>query len=217
MNDVRAVISAAIFTILLLSSCGDSSQNNLDPKEVAIGTQIWITKNLNVDTFRNGDIIPEVKDSLEWIKAGKNSQPAWCYYDNDSTIGEKYGKLYNWYAVNDPRGLAPAGWHIPTDIEFEKLTYQLGGAYTAINKMKSTSEWYQNGNGTNSCGFSGLPGGCRGKDGKFTSFGKGGTWWSSTMNKAGSVWYRSIGYVIGYLYRNYAYKGEGMSVRCIKD
>lgn len=73
-------------------------------EEVKIGDQIWMTRNLNVDKFCNGDPIPETKTNEEWIKAGENGKPAWCYYDNDPANGEKYGKLYNWYAVNDPRG-----------------------------------------------------------------------------------------------------------------
>jgi uncharacterized protein (TIGR02145 family) len=108
---------------------------------VTIGEQIWHAKNLNVSTFRNGDPIPEAKTDEEWTRAGENKQPAWCYYDNDPANGTKYGKLYNWYAVNDPRGLAPAGYHIPTDLEWDALTAHLGGAKGGGKKMKSTSGW----------------------------------------------------------------------------
>ena len=106
---------------------------------VTIGTQVWMTKNLDVSTFRNGDPIPEVKTQEEWEEAGKNKQPAWCYYDNDPKNGEKYGKLYNWYAVNDPRGLAPTGWHVPTDAEWRTLTVYLG-SYEGT-KLKSEPEY----------------------------------------------------------------------------
>ena len=102
---------------------------------VTIGTQVWMTKNLDVSTFRNGDPIPEAKTGEEWKKAGENKQPAWCYCDNDPTNGAKYGKLYNWYAVNDSRGLAPVGYHIPSDAEWTKLEVFLGA--DAGNKMKS--------------------------------------------------------------------------------
>ena len=95
-------------------------------KEVKIGQQVWTTENLNVDKFRNGEIIPEAKSEEEWIEAGDNKKPAWCYYNNDPSNGTKYGKLYNWYAVNDPRGLAPEGWHIPSDKEWDVLTNYLG-------------------------------------------------------------------------------------------
>ena len=95
---------------------------------VTIGTQVWTTKNLDVSTFRNGEIIPEAKTNIEWEAAGDNKQPAWCYYDNNPANGTKYGKLYNWYAVNDPRGLAPEGWHVPTDKEWKVLKETLGGS-----------------------------------------------------------------------------------------
>ena len=83
-------------------------------KSVRIGDQEWMTRNLDVDRFRNGDLISNIESDKEWEEAGENGQPAWCYYDNDPEYGKKYGKLYNWYAVNDPRVLAPQGWHIAT-------------------------------------------------------------------------------------------------------
>ena len=108
-------------------------------KTVVIGSQTWMSENLNVSTFRNGDPIPEAKTNEEWKKAGKEGKPAWCYYDNDPKNGAKYGKLYNWYAVNDPRGLAPTGWHVPTKAEWGTLVEQLGN--DAEKKMKSQSGW----------------------------------------------------------------------------
>jgi uncharacterized protein (TIGR02145 family) len=108
---------------------------------VTIGTQEWMTKNLDVTTFRNGDPIPEVKTDEEWYRASDNKLPAWCYYMNDTVNGRLYGKLYNWFAVNDPRGLAPVGYHIPSDAEWTKLTDFLGGESVAGEKMKSTSGW----------------------------------------------------------------------------
>ena len=94
---------------------------------VNIGTQVWVTKNLDVDKFRNGDPIPQAKTNEEWKAAGENKQPAWCYYDNDPANGANYGKLYNWYAVNDKRGLAPEGWHVPSKMEWDTLAKFLGG------------------------------------------------------------------------------------------
>jgi uncharacterized protein (TIGR02145 family) len=105
-------------------------------QSVTIGTQTWTTKNLDVATFRNGDAIPQAKTFKEWKDAGNNKQPAWCYYDDDAKNGTKYGTLYNWYAVNDARGLAPAGWHIPTDEEWTVLSTFLGGGDVAGKKMK---------------------------------------------------------------------------------
>ena len=83
----------------------------------------------------------EAKTNEEWNQANENKQPAWCYYENDPKNGAKYGKLYNWYAVNDPRGLAPAGWHVPSDAEWTILSDFLGGESTAGKKMKSLSGW----------------------------------------------------------------------------
>jgi len=108
-------------------------------KSVKIGTQVWMTKNLDVSVFRNGDTIPEAKTDEEWREAGENQQPAWCYSANDPKNGQKYGKLYNWYAVNDSRGLAPTGWHIPSDVEWTILEDYLGD--DADKKLKSTSGW----------------------------------------------------------------------------
>ncbi|MFZ4378002.1 MAG: fibrobacter succinogenes major paralogous domain-containing protein, partial [Saprospiraceae bacterium] len=93
---------------------------------VMIGTQEWMTRNLDVDRFQNGVLIPHVESNKEWKKAGENGQPAWCYYDNNPENGKKYGKLYNWFAINDPRRLAPKGWHVPTFEEWNSLVEFLG-------------------------------------------------------------------------------------------
>jgi uncharacterized protein (TIGR02145 family) len=180
---------------------------------VKIGSQIWTTENLNVSTFRNGDPIPEAKTNEEWDKAGKNKQPAWCYYDNDPANGAKYGKLYNWYAVNDSRGLAPVGYHIPSNDEWTKLTDFL----VAGSKMKSTSGWKDNGNGTNSSGFSGLPGGFRGFDGNYGNVGYYGYWWSASELNTTSAYNRGLYYYGDNLYRDNDYKERGFSVRCLRD
>lgn len=103
--------------------------------EVQIGTQVWTTKNLNVSRFRNGDLIPHVPDASQWAYI---NYPAWTYYNNISTNGTVYGKLYNWYAVNDSRGLAPEGFHVPSDTEWTTLINFLGGASNAGGKMKET-------------------------------------------------------------------------------
>jgi uncharacterized protein (TIGR02145 family) len=184
-------------------------------KEVAIGNQVWMSENLNVYKFRNGDIIPEAKTDEEWKKAGENGEPAWCYYYNDSAIGAKYGKLYNWYAVNDPRGLAPVGYHIPSDAEWTALEIHLGA--DASTKMKSTSGWFDDGNGTNESGFSGLPGGNRTTNGAFGDIGDYGFWWSSTEGSTNDAWFRSLDYLTGNVFRHDFYKVLGFSVRCLRD
>ena len=90
-------------------------------ESVRIGNQEWMTRNLDVDRFRNGDLIQHIESNEEWKKAGKNGQPAWCYYKNYPENGKKYGKLYNWYAKADSIGLAPLGWHIPSNDEWTSL------------------------------------------------------------------------------------------------
>jgi uncharacterized protein (TIGR02145 family) len=186
--------------------------------EVTIGQQVWMTKNLNVATFRNGDPIPQAKTDEEWVKAGENQQPAWCYYDNDPKNEEIYGKLYNWYAVNDPRGLAPEGYHVPTDEEWTQLSDYLGGEDVAGKKMKSTSGWIENGNGSNESGFNGLPGGIRTPyNGAFGYGGFGGFWWSSMASNPTNARLRSLAVDFGGVYRNSWDKPIGLSVRCLRD
>jgi len=186
---------------------------------VTIGTQTWMTKNLDVATFRNGDAIPQAKTNEEWKAAGENKQAAWCYYDNDPKNGAKYGKLYNWYAVNDNRGLAPTGWHVPSDTEWTKLSDYLGGEESAGEKMKNTSGW-KDYNGNNSSSFSGLPGGYRSNDAGFVNGGYFGNWWSASVSEmsesnAWSRWLYSLEYVN--FERGDDGKGYGFSVRCVQD
>ena len=184
---------------------------------VKIGNQEWMTNNLNVATFKNGDAIPEAQTSEAWIKAGEEVKPAWCYYDNDPENGNKYGRLYNWYAVTDPRGLAPSGWHIPSDAEWTTLSDNLGGEDEAGHKMKSQAGWDHGGNGSNASGFSGLPGGARYYNGTFFNIGYYGGWWSSTEKDTNDAWNRYLVYYTGVVYRNYDYKADGFSVRCLRD
>ena len=206
-------------------------------KEVTIGKQVWMTQNLNVEQFRNGDPIPQAKTNEEWEKAGNNQQPAWCYYENDPANGAKYGKLYNWYAVNDSRGLAPKGWHVPSDAEWTQLIVYLGGESVASKKMKYTDFWADNdgesGNGTNESGCSGLPGSCRTSDTRiigssmegFFASGLSGYWWSSTerhrcfAHGLNGAWKRSLysDESLRHLSRCYDTKRNGLSVRCLRD
>jgi uncharacterized protein (TIGR02145 family) len=222
-------------------------------KDVKIGTQVWMAKNLNVFYFKNGDAIPIVKTAEEWKKAGENKQPACCYYENNAENGKTYGLLYNWYAVNDARGLAPAGYHIPTEAEWTTLTTYLGGEKVAGTKMKSISGWKSykgeaecnvckswtpeqkagqtctkcndtrktkaqiSGNGTNSSGFNGLPGGFRDGFGTVYSIGYTGVWWSSTEFVTYNAWNHSLYYGYGDVISLDYNKGFGLSVRCIRD
>lgn len=195
--------------------------------EVKIGNQIWMSKNLDVSTFRNGEAIPEAKNWEEWRKAGTNKKAVWCYYENNPKNGKIYGKLYNWFAVNDPRGLAPKGYHIPSEGEWKILTDFLGGEDFVGKKMKSTSGWKfdndgqypYNYNGTNSSGFNGLPGGyCSySQEFNYTSKGTVGTFWSSAEYNSDLAWHLTLlGGQLNVL-RNFEDKAGGKSVRCIKD
>jgi uncharacterized protein (TIGR02145 family) len=193
--------------------------------DVKIGYQVWTSKNLDVSTFRNGEAIPEAKSQDEWVKAGENKQPAWCYCDNDIQNGKKYGKLYNWYAVIDPRGLAPKGYHIPSDAEWTLLTDFLGGENKAGKKMKSKAGWNNSVNGNNSSGFNGLPvdsrnvhpGDSRNNDFSFCTFGLFGSWWSSTEDDSNNAWCRFLNCSNGIVTRSSDFKVIGFSVRCLRD
>lgn len=194
----------------------------MNAQTVKIGKQIWMTNNLDVVTFRNGDTIPQLKTEEEWEKASELEQPAWCYYNYDPVNGTKFGKLYNWFAVNDSRGLAPKGYHVPTESEWVKMIDFLGGKDVAGKKMKSTNGWLDNGNGTNESGFNGLPGGYAADMDNEAMLGTIGSWWSATelvlkkkvtnsayryglSNDDGTVWRVDMG------------KGGLNSVRCVKD
>jgi len=190
----------------------DATTNNLNT--IKIGTQTWTTKNLDVETYLNGEVIPQVQDATAWANL---STGAWCYYKNNTANGSSYGKLYNWYAVNDPRGLAPKGYHIPTDNEWTILSENLGGTSEAGTKMKSTSGWKNNGNGTNTSGFAGLPGGGRNNDGSFSGIGANGYWWSSSEGDARGAWCRYLFSSYGNVDRYYNNKHYGFSVRCLRD
>jgi uncharacterized protein (TIGR02145 family) len=211
MKKLLFVIFSFYLCTLIIISC-----NSNDSEEVKIGYQVWKRKNLSVSIFRNGDSIPHAKTSEEWEYAGKNHQPAWCYYNNDTTNEQNYGKLYNWYAVHDSRGLAPEGWHIPSDEEWNLLTTLYGSDFTAI-KMKSTSGWTKDGNGTNGSGFTAYPGGNRSPNGKFDSFGDFGYWWSSTEKNLNYANGLTLGSGSDAVFEFTLSKMNGFSVRCVKD
>ena len=195
------------------SSTGWVSLTAVNYPSVLIGAQYWMEKNLEVTTYRNGDPIPYVTDETAWAAL---TTGAWCYYNNDPSNG----KLYNWYAVNDPRGLAPVGWHVPTDDEWTTLSTTLGGDAVAGGKMKvaGTTRWTAPNTGAdNSSGFAGLPGGFRNLSGTFSVVGNYGYWWSSTEVNAASAWYRSLTYSNGSFNRYPNNKQYGFSVRCLRD
>jgi uncharacterized protein (TIGR02145 family) len=184
---------------------------------LTIGTQVWMLKNLNVDHFRNGDSIPEVRDNNKWPEP----LPAWCYYNNDPSLGLIYGKLYNGKAVDEPRGLAPKGWHIASKNEWYKLIDYVGGSGLAGGKLKETSlqHWNYTNNGvTNEYGFTALPGGSRYMYlNPFSQLGTLGMWWTSDIysyESASSFEMSKYGPAINVRGGTMVY---GLSVRCIKD
>jgi uncharacterized protein (TIGR02145 family) len=181
-------IIICILTMNILFSCSldkkvNSTVIDIDGnqyKTVFIGKQEWMAENLDVTKFQNGDIIIETKTKAEWESAIQNKQPAWCFYNYSKKNGEKYGKLYNWYAVIDSRGLAPEGWQIPNYQDWEQLIKFLNHDDLNIDigiKMKSKNGWNDNGNGTNESGFNGLPGGGIDCEGEFKNIGELGCWW----------------------------------------
>ena len=216
-------------TAILFSGCGGgaSSSDSTSTEKVegstesaesggvvTIGTQVWTSKNLNVDTYRNGDEIPQVQDANAWSNL---TTGAWCYYTNDASNGTKYGKLYNWYAVSDSRGLAPNGYHIPTDAEWTQLSDYLGGESEAGTKMKSTNGWEEDGNGNNESGFAGFPGGYRSYNGTVDGIGRDGNWWSATENDSSNAWTRNLKANDGNVHRDDYNKRLAFSVRCLGD
>ena len=211
---------------LLFQSCGDSTaptnepdlidaRNNRTYKTVKIGSQVWMAENLDVATFRNGDIIPEARTAEEWMNA---QSPAWCYYMNDPNNTGKYGKLYNGYAVRDPRGISPEGWHVPSDDEWTVLSSFLGGDSIAGGKMKSTTDWYSpNVNATNSCGFNGKAIGHRDVKGIFSAFVSENRFWSSTLSAWNSLYVRYLSHTDNVFGKGSNTSERGLSVRCVKN
>jgi uncharacterized protein (TIGR02145 family) len=190
--------------------------------DVVIGAQTWTACNLDVTTYRNGDIIPQVTDLTQWENL---TTGAWCYYDNNSINGCTYNKLYNWYAVTDPRGLAPVGYHVPTEAEFRTLANYLGGTNVAGGKLKSTGTtlWNSpNAGATNETGWTGLPGGGR-SNGQFNSKGISGPYWTSTPDPNPNPGFTNLAtYIDLYSFNQLLdFKGfsktSGYYVRLIKD
>jgi uncharacterized protein (TIGR02145 family) len=197
-----------------------SGENNFIGS-VRIGNLEWQTKNLDVDYFRNGDLIPHARTDEEWETAGKSGKPVWCYYSNNPENGYIYGKLYNWYAVNDARGLAPKGWHVATDEDWTTLTDYLGGKSVAGGKMKmtGTAHWKPPNTGANNeSGFLAFPGGYRSSIGSFDFIRTDTYFWSATEYDNSDAWYRNLNSRNSGVFRSYCgNKSVGASVRCLRD
>lgn len=224
-NKISLILfSAAILIILsenLYSQALDFDGNVY--QTVKIGNQEWTVENLNVSHYRNGDTIIQIDDVTRWEN---NVGGAWCYfklgdfnlYNNQFDIVKPYGKLYNWYAVNDERGLAPEGWHVATMEEWKTLLDYLGGYEIAGGKMKTYARWQSPADiDVNSSGFTILYGGYRSHRGYFNDFDKYAYFWTSTEDKDGYCRCYDL-YSESTLVARYTHvKGNGLSIRCVKD
>ena len=236
MKNNQIIIMLVI--INLIYSCSRNSRSNKDALEFAlpvdcindsipqvkIGNQTWTTKNLDVCAFKNGDQILQVKNEEEMKAAADEEKPCWCYRNFDSSYNHLYGKLYNWYAAIDPRGLAPVGYSIPSLEDYEKLYKTLGGKLIAGKKMKAKCGWRNAGRNENiqdisdnESGFSALPGGERSHGGEYVTLGKFGSWWSTDMDASSSPLLRYLDYQTNAIHVVSSTKKEALSVRCLKD
>jgi uncharacterized protein (TIGR02145 family) len=184
---------------------------------VTIGSQVWMVENLKVTHYRNGTGIPVVLNNGFWESL---TTGAFCDYNNDPDNAAVYGRLYNWFAVKDNNGLAPAGWHVATDADWTALTTYLGGEDIAGGKLKEagTEHWLEpNSEATNETGFSALPGGHRVYDGTYGYINWGGGWWTSTSENDNDSWVRYMDHGAYDVWRSLEDKRYGRSVRCVKD
>jgi len=207
-----------------------TDQNGNAYATIVIGTQEWMAENLRTTNYANGDPIPNVTDAGQW---GGLTTGAWAHFDNDDQYENPYGKLYNWYAVADPRNVCPNGWHVPTESEWSQLELELGLPPGEVNdidfigtaqnvggKMKATALWDDPNTGaTNESGFSGLPGGFRSTGaGTFLNSGDRGFWWSASENSTQvAAWRRHLYYSNAGIYRVTQDKRAGFSARCVRD
>jgi uncharacterized protein (TIGR02145 family) len=207
-NQIKLTTNTASTTI---SDIEGNTYNTIN-----IGNQIWMTSNLSTSRFRNGVYIPYILNSTQWATT---KSPALSFYNHDNNFESNYGKQYNWYAVADPQGLCPVGWHIPTNSDWTVLSDNLGGLNLAGGRMKNagTTFWIFPSNGTNASGFNGLPGGFRNVDGTFGILLHNAYWWSATDENEQNAFSRSIVYTDNVLSVNSSLKNQGFSIRCLKD
>ena len=209
-------------------TCGDAmNYHGYDYATVQIGEQCWFAENLRNEHYANGDAIPGELSNSEWENAVDTNLGAQAIYNNDASNLADYGRLYNWYAVDDARGLCPSGWHVPTDGEFMTLEMELGMSESEANsdgwrgtdqgtQMKSSPGDNPPWNGTNTSGFSGLAGGFRIHDGVPNALGGNGYFWSASSNGIGA-WFRILSVEYFGVQRSEYNQGDGMSIRCLKD
>ena len=195
---------------------------------VIVAGREWMGSNLKTGSYINGDTIPHLSDDQEWFYARKGG---WSFYNNDPEINNIYGKLYNWYAISDDRGLCPAGWDVPSDDEWKELEHHLGMRPSSVErtglrdryaggklKEKGTDNWSApNILATDELGFKGLPGGYRQSNGQFHNLTENLNMWTSSDHLTYNAFYRNIYHNNAGIYRNIYSKNGGFSVRCIKE
>ena len=212
-------------------SCGDDVVfDNHAYATVSIDGQCWFAENLRSTSYANGDAIPGGLSDAGWSTTSNGARSTFgegssvCYGPapsgdacNEAFSLSAYGRLYNWHAVNDARGLCPTGWHIPSDGEWTTLTDGLGGSLVAGNVLKSSQEWFLNGGGSAPNDFDAFPGGQRMNAGNFQGAGTDAFFWTSTALSSVQVWFRSMTWNSAQVVRNPAEKNVGMSIRCLKN
>lgn len=222
LRSITLLCSIYLFSfLLLLTNCTKDPDPGKEPsnyESVTIGNQEWMVHNLNVVTYRNGDPIPMIKDSTNWVNA---TGGAYCNYNNDTSLVKTYGRIYNWYAINDNRKLAPEGWHVATAAEWKALVTHLGGVDVAGGKLKVAGFEYwasPNQDATNSSGYSALPGGFRSSDdGTFNGMGRYGAWWLANAVSDDYASSAALTDITGKAYSNENLKNFGAYIRCVKD
>lgn len=219
---MRRMLFALAYFILFggqsLHSQNKASRENIT--SVSIGKQVWMATNLEVLTFRNGDSIPHARSAAEWEKAGREGTPAWCYYKSDTGEVRNYGRMYNWFAVNDARGLAPVGWHVATQADWITLEDFLGVSKAGV-LFRNDSVWNTR-NARSGTGI--LLGGYRGRDGRFTGMGEFTYMASATetdlrdsRNDQMAIWGRGVHIDNKTVMRCALDKHFGLYVRCVRD
>jgi uncharacterized protein (TIGR02145 family) len=216
--DTNGVSSANFNTSLTYGTMQDNDGNTY--RSIEIGDQTWMAQNLRSTTFRNGEAIPEVTDDGAWVALTTSAQSAY-EHTMDLDLLATHGRLYNWFAVTDPRNIAPEGWHVPTQQEWETLAAALGGANQAGGPLKEAGldHWNApNSEGSNSSGFTALGSGRREyTDGSFINRGFNAFWWTSSPYNPDYSWYFQVNYDMAGLNAANFHKQYGFAIRLVKD
>jgi len=200
-------------SILAGSIFFDCSHSKPLPPNLVFEDQIWMSKNLDVDKFQNGDLIIESKTKEDWVRACENHKPTWSNFENEKANGRKYGKLYNWYVITDPRGISPKGWHIPNSVEWIKLIDFMGGMEKGGKRMRKKE--FKNRNEIQ-FGFCAEAGGYRDTTGNFVGLGYYRNWWVLDTNSTEAP-IISMSPDKNSIFMNSVPTGMGIAIRCIKD